>query len=245
METDVLDPTAVLFRMHPRPWSVVDEGHPGGWNGPDYQDGENDFYVIDGFGEVVAQIGDDEDGRARGEGLVNLAVNTLDVPKVPIRVLGHTSDHGYVEYAGRLLATKHGAVEVIDLKSYSGNVEAWLTVNGSALTTADGPASRQIVSAVIDAGYDAADPIQVGIDECVASGAMTMREWTPIYVAILNAISDAAEWGENVAIVIPVPQAFADLADANCDVLAANVRVVAHPEQAPDGYRILHLPLPE
>lgn len=65
-------------------------------------------------------------------------------------------------------------------------------------------------------------------------------------VAILTAIADAADGAyEDVAIVVPVPQAFADLADSNCDGLDdPSIRVVAHPEQAPEGHRILHLALP-
>lgn len=233
---------AVMFTAHPRPWTVVDEGQRATWHGATMSDAESDLYVIDGYREVVANLGDGDDARVIADGLVALAA-AATVEPTDAKVLGCTRACGYVQHAGRLLIVNFAdwSVEPGDLSGYGGSVASWLDVNGRAINLPDAPVGRRIIQAVLDAGYDIIDPLAAAVGGVFASGEADHATWAPTYVNVIMAVAEAARFGERVAIIVNVPRPLADLCDSHCDSFDGSVRVFNHPEQVPDGYTILHI----
>lgn len=232
---------AALFTAHPRPWTVVDEGQRATWHGATMSDPESDLYVIDGFGEVIANLGDGDDARLIADGLVALAT-AATVEPVEAKVLGCTSACGYVEHTGRLLLVDllSQSVSPGDLSGYGGSVARWVETNGRAIDLPDAPLARSIIRAVSNAGYDIIDPLYAATEAALAAGDIDAREWVSKRACIIGAIGQAARSGARVAIVVNIPKALADICDADCDGLDGQVRVFSHPSEVPDGYTIVH-----
>mgnify|MGYP000851208646 CR=1 FL=1 len=239
-----------LLQTYLRPWRVVNEGQRASTVGAIAQDPFSDWYVVDATGTVIVQIGDDENAEALGEGLVALAAAATP-ERLPLTILGATGESHpfvYANLAGRLL-TVHDDGTVLayhfPMTQPHGyhNIGSWLSVNEGAIEPAGGRVASRAVRAILDAGFDAIDPINAAFEVAVNSDEMGMTRWVSMFVALLRSVAELLDDDNDratvpTALVVDLPQALIDMADLS--FTTTNVRLIGHPDQAADGERIVH-----